>query len=337
MAARAAVCVVVALAVALGVAGAVAGWAEPGMLRRRHDAASDFVCNYGSIAAERGVLLGRDDTPLLRELLEGGCLARARAHNKSRGVVLLPGYYPCTALSCPVSDDGAAGLYFSGALNLTSHTTLRVEWPARLLALPNVSLYHWPWVQYRDPATDVWNCGHMPHESACTCGSKTCGFNMAPFISSRSGSTDIALDGGGTVDANGDFFYPMRGVVWPEEWRQAPLEQRQRIIHPRLWEPFNSTRVTLYNVTLRNSPDWTIHPFACRGVYIANVTVRNPPTIGHCDGFDPDFSKDVVFEHNDIEVGDDAIAIKSGGCNTTTARPFACGAHQLERRLGYAS
>ena len=163
-----------------------------------------------------------------------------------------PPHSPSRALChTPVSDDGSAGLYFSGALNLTSHTTLRVEWPARLLATSNVSLYHWPLVGYKDPVTREWNCGHMPHEGGCRCGSTTCGFNMHPFLSSVGGSDDIAVDGGGTIDGNGDFFYPLRSKPhWPVEWRDGPLAQRQKTIDPRLWEPFNSSGVTLFNVTL---------------------------------------------------------------------------------------
>jgi polygalacturonase len=90
------------------------------------------------------------------------------------------------------------------------------------------------------------------------------------------------------------------------------------------------------NVTLTKPGDWTIHPFGCRQVYIANVTVRNPPTIGHCDGFDPDLSRDVLFEHNDIEVGDDGIAVKSGACNVDNASDY-CGAHELEKLLGHGT
>jgi polygalacturonase len=220
-------------------AGTAEGW--------KPAAASEHICDYAQVAAQRGVTIGSDDTAILRALLGGECYAQAKAAGKERGVVLLPGYFPCDAHSCPVSDDGSAGLYISGALNLTSHTTLRVEWPAWLLATSNVSMYHWPLVGYKEPLTGEWNCGHMPHETDCRCGSTTCGFNMAPFVSSVSGSTDIAVDGGGTIDGNGDFFYPLRSKPhWPAEWREGPLEQRQKTIDPRLWEPFNSTGVTLF-------------------------------------------------------------------------------------------
>ena len=220
-------------------AGTAEGW--------KPAAASEHICDYAQVAAQRGVTIGSDDTTILRALLGGECYAQAKAAGKGRGVVLLPGYFPCDEHSCPVSDNGSAGLYISGALNLTSHTTLRVEWPARLLATSNVSMYHWPLVGYKEPLTGEWNCGHMPHETDCRCGSTTCGFNMAPFVSSVSGSTDIAVDGGGTIDGNGDFFYPLRSKPhWPAEWREGPLEQRQKTIDPRLWEPFNSTGVTLF-------------------------------------------------------------------------------------------
>lgn len=123
------------------------------------------------------------------------------------------------------------------------------------------------------------------------------------------------------MDGNGNFFYPLRGKPWPADWHQGSLHERSAT-HPRLWEPYNSTMVTLFNVTLRNSPDWTIHPLGCHHVYIANVTVRNPPTVGWTDGFDPDLSKDVLFEHGDIEVGDDAIAVKSGGCDIISKEDY---------------
>ena len=70
--------------------------------------------------------------------------------------------------------------------------------------------------------------------------------------------------------------------------------------------------VRIEDVTVLNSPFWTIHPLYCDGLSIVNVTVRNPHDAPNTDGIDVDSCVNVLIEGCRIAVGDDGIALKSG-------------------------
>jgi polygalacturonase len=40
-----------------------------------------------------------------------------------------------------------------------------------------------------------------------------------------------------------------------------------------------STNILVSDLTLRNSPFWTVHPYVCRNVTIRNVTISNPAIV----------------------------------------------------------
>ncbi|CAN1136207.1 Probable polygalacturonase [Linum perenne] len=74
-----------------------------------------------------------------------------------------------------------------------------------------------------------------------------------------------------------------------------------------------SSDIVITNITLRNSPFWTLHPYDCKNVTIRNVTILAPIfQAPNTDGIDPDSCEDMIIEDCYISVGDDGIAIKSG-------------------------
>lgn len=75
----------------------------------------------------------------------------------------------------------------------------------------------------------------------------------------------------------------------------------------------NCTGVRILNVTLRNSPFWTVHPVYSSRVHIAGISILNPQLRDgtNTDGIDPDSCRDVVIEDCYIESGDDSIAVAS--------------------------
>ncbi|KAI3989384.1 hypothetical protein MKX01_001553 [Papaver californicum] len=74
-----------------------------------------------------------------------------------------------------------------------------------------------------------------------------------------------------------------------------------------------SSDIRLPNITLQNSPFWTLHPYDCKNVFVTNVTML-APVVGapNTDGIDPDSCENMVIEDCYISVGDDEVAIKSG-------------------------
>ncbi|KAM0881994.1 hypothetical protein ACQ4PT_032610 [Festuca glaucescens] len=112
---------------------------------------------------------------------------------------------------------------------------------------------------------------------------------------------DVVITGSnGTVDG--------QGRMWWELWWNKTLNNTRG----HLIELVNSTNVMISNVTLRNSPFWTVHPVYCRNVVIKDLTILAPLNAPNTDGIDPDSSSEVCVEDCYIESGDDLVAVKSG-------------------------
>lgn len=74
-----------------------------------------------------------------------------------------------------------------------------------------------------------------------------------------------------------------------------------------------SSDIVISNITLRDSPFWTVHPYDCKNVTLSGLTILAPVTgAPNTDGIDPDSCENMVIENCFICVGDDGIAIKSG-------------------------
>ncbi len=93
----------------------------------------------------------------------------------------------------------------------------------------------------------------------------------------------------------------------------------QHYLRPTLIELYECEGVLIEDLTVRNSPMWTVHP-----VFSKNVTLRNLKIYGESlndDGIDPDSSEDLLIEGCEIKTHDDAIAIKAGRDQDAWDRP----------------
>lgn len=100
-----------------------------------------------------------------------------------------------------------------------------------------------------------------------------------------------------------------QGQTWWKKYRQKLLNHTRGPLVQIMW----SSNILISNITLRDSPFWTLHPYDCKNVTIRNVTILAPISEApNTDGIDPDSCEDMVIEDCYISVGDDGIAIKSG-------------------------
>ena len=74
----------------------------------------------------------------------------------------------------------------------------------------------------------------------------------------------------------------------------------------------NCHNILIKNVTFKNSPAWSIHPFMCDNITITNVKVNNSETAQNSDGIDIDCCHNVKITDSSFDVGDDGICMKSG-------------------------
>ena len=111
------------------------------------------------------------------------------------------------------------------------------------------------------------------------------------------GEKNIAVEGGGVIDA--------RGRYW---WDRYEGDSRR----PRTIQPILCEDVLIRDVTILNSPMWTVHPLCCNNVTVDHVTIRNPYESPNTDGINPESCQNVHISNCHIDVGDDCITLKAG-------------------------
>lgn len=145
---------------------------------------------------------------------------------------------------------------------------------------------------------------------------------------------DVAITGQGVLDGGADSsrWWPWSGLRqygWSDgmptqegDWSALVEMVRQgvppserivapgRHFRPNMIEFYRCRNVWVQGVTIVRSPMWEIHPVLRTGVLVEDVTISSHGP--NNDGVDPESCTDVVIRRCSFDVGDDAIAIKSG-------------------------
>ena len=178
------------------------------------------------------------------------------------------------------------GTFRSGALYLKSNMTLYLDEGARLLG--------------SDSTEDFPLRGYSFEGYDQLCYASLLNTDGAPYH-------NITIDGGGTIDANGEKLFAAE--------MSEKRGKRGRAVCIR-----NTDNVTIKNVTIRQSPAWGLHLIYCTNVLIDGVQVhtkydengRRYEGIFNGDGIDIDSCENVKITNSLIASQDDCIAIKSG-------------------------
>lgn len=176
------------------------------------------------------------------------------------------------------------GKWLTAPFNLTSHMTLFLAENAEILGIQDEK--YWPLLP------PLPSYGHGRERIGPRYGSLIHGQNLR----------DVVITGhNGTING--------QGRAWWNKYRQKRLKHTRGPLLQIMW----SRDIVITDVTFRDSPFWTIHPYDCKNLTIRKVTIL-APILGapNTDGIDPDSCTDMVIEDCYISVGDDAIAIKSG-------------------------
>lgn len=170
------------------------------------------------------------------------------------------------------------GVHRTGALRLRSFVELHLENGARLEFVPDPRLY---------PVIDAsWEGAPARIHQPCIFAD---------------GETNVAVTGLGTIDGGGS--------RW---WEAVRAGDELEAARPTLISFRHSTRVTIRDVVLENSPAWTVHPYRCDDVRVSGVRIKNPADSPNTDGVNPESCRNVRITDCHIDVGDDCIAIKAG-------------------------
>ncbi|CAH9106400.1 unnamed protein product [Cuscuta epithymum] len=176
------------------------------------------------------------------------------------------------------------GFWLTGPFNLTSHMTLFLAEGAVILGIDDEK--YWPLMP------PLPSYGYGREHPGPRYGSLIHGQNL----------TDVVITGhNGTING--------QGQTWWKKYRQKLLNYTRGPLVQIMW----SRDILVQNVTLRDSPFWTFHPYDCKNIIVRDVTILAPITEApNTDGIDPDSCEDMLIENCYISVGDDGIAIKSG-------------------------
>lgn len=180
------------------------------------------------------------------------------------------------------------GVYVTGTLRVHSHTTLWLDPGARLTASTN--LEDFPPKDFHDAKA------RLPF--------------VNPDLTDRHllllyDVHDVCICGGGVIDGRGDaFWHPSPG---PEEWIAAkPLQRPSPFL-----EFVRCADVRLQDITIHNSPGWTVSLLDCDRVQVRGVRIDNNLWGPNTDAFDISGSRDVMISDCHIVCGDDAFCLKT--------------------------
>lgn len=114
-------------------------------------------------------------------------------------------------------------------------------------------------------------------------------------------SKNITIFGQGTIEGNGSFDY------WWDDVKVKRGSWRPYLIHI-----INSKNISMYDVKLKNSPSWTVHPILSTNLKFINIKINNPHNSPNTDGINPEFCNTVLIQGVKFTLGDDCIALKAG-------------------------
>lgn len=182
-----------------------------------------------------------------------------------------------------------SGNFMTGTVFLKSNIVFHLDANSKLIASPNI----------KDYATMTW--GH--HE------------DRTPWhLIVAKNQENIQINGLGTIDGNGVAYRePKRNNEFSFfheiEYRPSPLVEIQAC-----------KNVVLENITVVDSPGWTVHLFDCDEVKVDRISIKNSLFGPNSDGIDVTGSHDVMISNCYISVGDDAIALKTTEDSRTCER-----------------
>ena len=172
------------------------------------------------------------------------------------------------------------GVFLSGTLHLKSGVTLRIQKGATLLGS----------AEHADYQKNRW----------------------LALIEARD-AHDIALTGGGIVDGQGELLAAdVVRLMKAGKLRDAPDSRRpSEQNRPQVIEMVDCVRVTVRDITVKNSACWVQTYINCEDLTLDRVTVRSTAYWNN-DGLDIMDCRRVSVIHCDIDSADDGICLKSG-------------------------
>ena len=220
-----------------------------------------------------------------------------------------------------------AGIWFTGPIGLRSHIELHLDRDAIIVFSTDQDLY--PIINTNFEGLDVRRClspihAENAHDIAITGSGIIDGSGDAwREVKKRKVSSDqwkVVTARGGVLSEDGKVWYPDAGYAKARATAGSlnkpsdDLDENEikTFLRPVLVSLRECERVLLEGCTFQISPCWNIHPLWCKDVTVRGITVRNPHYSTNGDGIDIESCENLILTGSNVDVGDDAICIKSG-------------------------
>lgn len=146
-------------------------------------------------------------------------------------------------------------------------------------------------------------------------------YNYSPLIYANN-CNNIAITGKGTLNGNGQFWWHWKSLQQSTANKLCyaqlnGINVKDRLygtekdaLRPSFIQPINCNNILIEGISIKNSPQWNIHPVYCENVIIRDVKIFSDGP--NTDGLNPDSCKNVLIENCFFSTGDDCIAINAG-------------------------
>ncbi len=146
-------------------------------------------------------------------------------------------------------------------------------------------------------------------------------YNYSPLIYAYKVS-NVSIIGEGTIDGNGregfskwyDQQKPAQQLSRAMNHQGTPIKERVfgkgHYLRPQLIQFYDCKNILIEGITIANSPFWCVHFLQSE-----NITARKVKFDAfnkNNDGFDPEYSKNILIEDIDFNNADDNVAVKAG-------------------------
>ena len=202
----------------------------------------------------------------------------------------------------------APGRYVIGTVQLYSHIRLLLESGAALVGSHDLHDY----------------LPSPPFGFARHYGVDITGEGMVLGMLIAKNADDVSIEGQGEIDGQGDTFMKLqtahRGGDYVEQSARSPEKFRNAMntVEYGPVEPdnrpgtmivfFHCSNVRVQGITLRSSPNWTLHLQDVEGAAISDIQILNNPRVPNNDGIDCLKCRHVRISNCHIDTGDDGFA-----------------------------
>lgn len=223
-----------------------------------------------------------------------------------------------------------SGIWLTGPIEFQSNINLHLEKGAIILFTTNKDAY--PLINTSFEGLETKRCQSPVSarnlENIAITGQGTINGNGQAWRPLKKGKVTESqwksVTSNGGVFKNESYWFPSAGALKGDKLSESNLNvplkpltdaewlEIRDFLRPVMISIVSCKNVLLEGVLFENSPSWNIHPLMCENIIIDNVFVRNPSYAQNGDGIDLESCKNALIINSTLDVGDDAICIKSG-------------------------